>query len=57
MHVGVGLMWIVILAAQLAVKGLTTPLTSRLFRLGLYWRFLDIVWAGIFSVVYLPGAL
>jgi cytochrome o ubiquinol oxidase subunit 3 len=26
-------------------------------RLGLFWHFLDIVWVGIFSVVYLPGIL
>ena len=33
------------------------PVTSRLFRLGLFWHFLDIAWVGIFSVVYLPGLL
>jgi cytochrome o ubiquinol oxidase subunit 3 len=30
---------------------------SRLMRLGLFWHFLDIVWVGIFSVVYLPAFL
>jgi cytochrome o ubiquinol oxidase subunit 3 len=39
------------------VKGLTPPVVSRLFRLGLFWHFLDIVWIGIFSIVYLPGVL
>lgn len=24
---------------------------------GLVWHFLDIVWIGIFSIVYLPGVL
>ncbi len=28
---------------------------TRLLRLGLFWHFLDIVWVGIFSVVYLQG--
>jgi cytochrome o ubiquinol oxidase subunit 3 len=42
---------------QLATKGLTPAVSSRLFRLGLFWHFLDIVWIGIFSVVYLPGVL
>jgi cytochrome o ubiquinol oxidase subunit 3 len=42
---------------QIAVKGLTEPVSSRLYRLGLFWHFLDIVWIGIFSVVYLPGVL
>ena len=40
---------------QALAKGLSAPVVSRLFRLGLFWHFLDIVWIGIFSVVYLPG--
>ena len=52
-----GLIWIVILSLQVLVKGLTEPVVSRLFRLGLFWHFLDIVWIGIFSIVYLPGVL
>jgi cytochrome o ubiquinol oxidase subunit 3 len=57
LHVSMGLTWIVILTIQVLVKGLTEPVTSRLFRLGLFWHFLDIVWIGIFSIVYLPGVL
>jgi cytochrome o ubiquinol oxidase subunit 3 len=57
LHVTFGLIWIVVLGAQVMVKGLTLPVTSRLFRLSLFWHFLDIVWIGIFSVVYLPGVL
>ena len=56
-HVSMGLIWILILSAQVAIKGLTLPVTSRLFRLGLFWHFLDIAWVGIFSIVYLPGLL
>lgn len=54
-HVSFGLIWILVLSAQVFIKGLTAPVTSRLFRLGLFWHFLDIAWIGIFSVVYLPG--
>jgi cytochrome o ubiquinol oxidase subunit III len=57
LHVGMGLIWILILTIQLLAKGLTEPVASRLFRLGLFWHFLDIVWIGIFSIVYLPGLL
>ncbi len=57
LHVSMGLIWIVILSLQVLVKGLTEPVVSRLFRLGLFWHFLDIVWIGIFSIVYLPGVL
>jgi cytochrome o ubiquinol oxidase subunit 3 len=56
-HVSVGLIGIVVMVGQILVKGLTMPVCSRLFRLGLFWHFLDIVWIGIFSVVYLPGVL
>jgi cytochrome o ubiquinol oxidase subunit III len=57
LHVTMGLVWILILSSQVLVKGLTLPVISRLFRLGLFWHFLDIVWIGIFSIVYLPGLL
>jgi cytochrome o ubiquinol oxidase subunit 3 len=57
LHVSSGLIWILVLSAQIATKGLSAPVVSRLGRLGLFWHFLDIVWIGIFSVVYLPGVL
>jgi cytochrome o ubiquinol oxidase subunit 3 len=56
-HVSMGLLWILILSAQVMTKGLTLPVASRLYRLGLFWHFLDIAWVGIFSIVYLPGLL
>jgi cytochrome o ubiquinol oxidase subunit 3 len=57
LHVTMGLVWILIMSSQVILKGLTPPVVSRLFRLGLFWHFLDIVWIGIFSIVYLPGLL
>ena len=56
-HVSFGLIWILVMMAQVAVKGLTASVRSRLLRLGLFWHFLDIMWIGIFSIVYLPGVL
>jgi cytochrome o ubiquinol oxidase subunit 3 len=56
-HVSVGLIAIVVMVGQVVAKGLTRPVASRLARLGQFWHFLDIVWIGIFSVVYLPGVL
>lgn len=55
LHVSLGLAWIAILWMQVLVRGLTPLAASRLYRLGLFWHFLDIVWIGIFSIVYLPG--
>ena len=43
--------------AQVMRSGLTAPVQSRLVRLSLFWHFLDIVWIGVFSVVYLMGVL
>ncbi|TYC65412.1 cytochrome o ubiquinol oxidase subunit III [Stappia sp. BW2] len=57
LHVALGSLGIVVMIAQVLTKGLTAPVRSRLTRLGLFWHFLDIVWIGIFSVVYLPGVL
>jgi cytochrome o ubiquinol oxidase subunit III len=57
LHVSIGLVWILILAGQVMTKGLTAPVTSRLFRLGLLFHFLDLARVGIFSIVYLPGLL
>ncbi|MCR9134598.1 MAG: cytochrome o ubiquinol oxidase subunit III [Alphaproteobacteria bacterium] len=57
LHVTVGMVGILVMIGQVLTKGLTAPVLSRLFRLGLFWHFLDIVWIGIFSVVYLPGVL
>jgi cytochrome o ubiquinol oxidase subunit 3 len=55
LHVAAGCVWIVVMQVQLRVFGSTTPVKTRLLRLGLFWHFLDIVWIGIFSMVYLGG--
>jgi cytochrome o ubiquinol oxidase subunit 3 len=46
-----------VVIGQVAVKGLTLPVQSRLLRLGMFWHFLDIIWIGIFSIVYLMGVM
>jgi cytochrome o ubiquinol oxidase subunit 3 len=56
-HVTFGLIWMAVMMAQVAVKGLTSPVQSRLMRLSMFWHFLDIVWIGIFSIVYLMGVM
>ena len=56
-HVTFGLIWMAVMIGQVAVKGLTSPVQSRLMRLGMFWHFLDIIWIGIFSIVYLMGVV
>lgn len=55
LHVASGILWGLVLMVQVITLGLTTPVKTRLLRLGLFWHFLDIVWIGIFSIVYLGG--
>lgn len=54
-HVTFGLLWIMVMVGQIAYKGLTPAVASRLTRLSLFWHFLDIVWIAVFSTVYLGG--
>ena len=42
---------------QIATKGLTRSVVSRLNRLGMFWHFLDVVWIGVFTFVYLLGVM
>lgn len=55
LHVASGILWGAVLLVQIFALGLTTAVKTRVLRLGLFWHFLDIVWIGIFSVVYLGG--
>jgi len=56
-HVTFGLIWMAVMGGQILVKGLTRPVRSRLFRFSMFWHFLDIVWIGIFTFVYLMGVM
>ena len=55
LHVTSGCVWIAVMMAQVLVFGMTDAVKLRLLRLALFWHFLDIVWVGIFSAVYLEG--
>ncbi|MDD5275441.1 MAG: cytochrome o ubiquinol oxidase subunit III [Methylovulum sp.] len=57
LHVSIGLVWLLVMMVQVVQKGLTAPVQSRLYRFSLFWHFLDLVWVGIFSMVYLLGVL
>ncbi len=57
LHVSFGLIGMLVMMAQVVRKGLTVPVQSRLIRLSMFWHFLDIVWIGVFTVVYLMGVM
>ncbi|RLM27759.1 cytochrome o ubiquinol oxidase subunit III [Brenneria alni] len=56
-HVTAGLIWLIIMMAQVSSRGLTTTNKTRLMCLSLFWHFLDVVWICVFTVVYLMGAM
>ena len=55
LHVTVGLVWLVVMMAQVAIKGLRPNVGRRLLCFALFWHTLDIVWVWLFTVVYLMG--
>jgi cytochrome o ubiquinol oxidase subunit III len=57
LHVTAGLVWLVVMMAQVAIKGFHGAVERRLLCFSLFWHALDIVWVGLFTVVYLMGVL
>jgi cytochrome o ubiquinol oxidase subunit III len=55
LHVTAGLIWLTVMMAQVAIKGLRTTVERRLLCFALFWHALDIVWVWLFTVVYLMG--
>jgi cytochrome o ubiquinol oxidase subunit 3 len=57
LHVTFGMIWMVTLMVQIARYGLIQANQRRLMCLSMFWHFLDIIWIGVFTFVYLMGAL
>jgi cytochrome o ubiquinol oxidase subunit 3 len=57
LHVTFGLIWLVTLMVQIGQKGLIEANQRRLMCLSLFWHFLDVIWIGVFTFVYLLGML
>ncbi|WP_242138933.1 MULTISPECIES: cytochrome o ubiquinol oxidase subunit III [unclassified Sphingomonas] len=57
LHVTFGLIWLFTLMVQIQVKGLIPANQRRLMCLSLFWHFLDVIWIGVFTFVYLMGML
>ena len=54
-HVTSGLVALVYLVAQVIVYGFRPAVLRRLLCWSLFWHALDIVWVGVFTLVYLMG--
>ncbi|MDH7807027.1 MULTISPECIES: cytochrome o ubiquinol oxidase subunit III [unclassified Rhizobium] len=57
LHVTFGVIWLVTLMFQVAKHGLIAANKRRLMCLSMFWHFLDVIWIGVFSFVYLMGVL
>ena len=57
LHVTFGIVWLATLMLQVRRLGLTGANRRRLMCLSMFWHFLDVVWIGVFSFVYLMGSL
>ena len=57
LHVTAGLVWLVVMMAQVAIKGISATVERRLLCFSLFWHALDIIWVWLFTVVYLMGVL
>lgn len=56
-HVTLGIIWMTSIIFQLARRGITPVTARKVFMVGLYWHFLDVIWVFIFTVVYLTGVV
>lgn len=57
LHVLFGVVWLAVLVVQLRRHGITPANARRVACLSMFWHFLDVVWIGVFSYVYLMGVL
>jgi cytochrome o ubiquinol oxidase subunit 3 len=57
LHVTFGILWLIVLMVQVGKTGLIRANQRRLTCLSLFWHFLDLVWIGVFTFVYLLGVL
>jgi cytochrome o ubiquinol oxidase subunit 3 len=56
LHVSVGILWLLTMMAQVFAKGFRADIERRILCFALFWHALDIIWVGLFTVVYLMGA-
>ena len=56
LHVTLGGVWLATMMAQVQIKGFRREIVHRLICFNLFWHALDIVWIGIFTIVYLMGS-
>ena len=54
-HIFFGLIWILVMMAQVMTKGFTTEVVGRLLTLRMFWHLQAIIWVFVYVFVYLWG--
>ena len=57
MHVFFGSLWLITLMVQIQMRGLIPANLRRMNCLSMFWHFLDVIWIGVFTFVYLLGMI
>jgi cytochrome o ubiquinol oxidase subunit 3 len=57
LHMAFGILWLVVMLAQILRLGLTAPVVAQLLNLRLFWQFQAAVWVCVYVFVYLKGAI
>ncbi len=57
LHVTFGSIWLVTMMVQIHRKGLIPANQRRMNCLSMFWHFLDVIWIGVFTFVYLLGMI
>lgn len=56
-HIFFGLILILSILYQIKKLGLTNIIYTRILCFNIFWHFLDIIWIGIFTFIYLNGCI
>jgi cytochrome o ubiquinol oxidase subunit 3 len=57
LHMIFGIIWLLVMGAQVLRLGLTAPVIAQLLNLRLFWQFQAAVWVCVYVFVYLKGAI
>ncbi|QLK13786.1 cytochrome o ubiquinol oxidase subunit III [Candidatus Profftella armatura] len=57
LHIIFGIIWLITLILQIKKYNLILENQRRIICLSMFWHFLDIIWIGIFTFIYLIGTL
>jgi len=56
-HLAIGLLWMLVMIAQIARDGFTLLVTYRLANLKVYWVYQGLIWTFVYTFVYLRGSI